>query len=124
MLSRETGMAAECCQARTVDRHRAEGHANSKSMQRTRQLRSIARRHDEDTLANPHDARTMDESLLPVRYAFRTLRDPSPAEHDLTDPGRDSPRGTGDIVRQEDPFSVIAFDRQRLPFLPIQTAIL
>src|SRR5439155_21585280 len=60
-------------------------------------------------LADPHHARPMDEPLHPVCRPRRPFRDPVPAEHELTHSRGDRPRSARDIVGQEDPVSVVAF---------------
>jgi len=67
-------------------------------MQDPGQLDRVAGRHDEDALADPHHAGTVDETLLEVWSSVPAFRDSSPAEHDLADPGGDTPSGTGHVV--------------------------
>src|SRR5207245_5076413 len=49
----------------------------------------------------------------PVLDMLASLRDPPPAEHDLAHPGRHGPLGSGDIVRQQDPLSLVSLDRHQ-----------
>src|SRR5207245_5517227 len=113
MLSRERASAAEGLQGRAPDGDRAHGHLDAESVQSGLELRGISGGHDEDALADPHDTRPVDESLLPVPDMLRTLRDAAPAEHDLAHPGRHGPLGSRDIVRQQDPFSLVSLDRHQ-----------
>jgi len=64
-----------------------------------REFDRVTRRQDEEALADPDDTRTVDESVLAIPDMLGTLRDAAPAEHDLADPGRHGPMGSGDIVR-------------------------
>jgi hypothetical protein len=67
-------------------------------MQDSCQLDRVAGRHDEDALADPHHAGTVNETSLVVWSSIPAFRDSSPAEHDLADPCGDAPSGTGDVV--------------------------
>ena len=67
-------------------------------MQHAGKLDRVAGGHDEDALADPHHAGTVDETLLEVWSSVPAFRDSSPAEHDLADPGGDTPSGTGHVV--------------------------
>src|SRR5207302_6188940 len=76
------------------------------------ELGRIRRRHDEDRLADPDDSAPPDEALGPpfVRPRRSALRS---TKHDLADARGDGSFGTGDVVRNQDPFSVVTFDRHR-----------
>lgn len=111
MLSRRAGTSAERLQGRSRDRQGTCGHAAPEPVQPIREFCCVPWRQDEDALPDPHDAGTVDESPFAVPSALGALRDPSPAEHDLADPRRDGPRGTGDIVRQQDSLAFIPLNR-------------
>src|SRR3989442_2697382 len=113
MLSRERASATEGLQGRACDADRARGHLHAEWVQSGRELRGISGRQDEDAPADPDDTRPVDESLLPVADMLGTLRDSAPAEHDLAHPGRHGPMGSGDIVRQQDPFPLVSLDRHQ-----------
>src|SRR5207245_7180759 len=93
MLSRERASATEGLQGRASDGDRARGHPDPEPVQSGLELHGISGRQDEDALADPDDARPVDESILPVHDMLGTLRDSAPAEHDLAHPDCHGPMG-------------------------------
>src|SRR5205809_317673 len=74
----------------------------------------ITRRHHQHALTYPHHAGAVDESLLFVSEPGRPLRDPPSSEDDLANPRGDRPSRARDIVGQQDPSSVVSFNRHHL----------
>src|SRR5438093_5421739 len=114
MLSQQLAAAAERLQGRPWDGHRTGRHANAQSAEAVGQFVCITRRHHQHALTDPHHAGAVDESLLFVSKPGRPLRDPPSSEDDLTHPRGDRPDRAGDIVGQQDPFSVVSFNRHHL----------
>jgi len=72
------------------DCYRSHSHSDTEAAETCCEIIRLVRRHREDRLADPHDARTVDES----RFLSPAVADDSfPPEDDLADSRCDGPAG-------------------------------